>query len=805
MIADRVVATREATWQDRDGEASVPAHPRLRQPRRGDPRQRGELPHQEAVHRPRRDPDREPGADMTQLHRPQFGDLVRPRRRDHVPRGPGQHRLHPHPGLQHGRVPPGRLPVGGRGQGSAAPRSSTSTRGSPGPAPWPTCTCPSGPVATSSSSARSSTTSSSNERYFREYVVRYTNARRDHQRGLRRHRGPRRAVQRLRPRARHLRRRHLAVRGDRRHRARRGRARERDRPAVRRPRRPHRRRPRRPSSRRDPPAPALRVPAAAQALPPLHPGAGRAGLRRPRRRSSSRVAELLCENSGRERTTSFAYAVGWTQHSVGAQYIRTAAILQLLLGNIGRPGGGIMALRGHASIQGSTDIPTLYNLLPGYIPMANAEGYPDLATYSRSTTKKGGFWGHMDAYLISLLKAWWGEAATADNDYCFDYLPRISGDHSTYRTAIDMLDGKVRGFFLLGENPAVGSANRRLHRLAMAKLDWLVVRDLVEIESASFWHDAPEIESGELAHRGHRHRGVLPAPAASHVEKDGSFTNTQRLLQWREKALDPKGDCRSDLWFMYHLGPDRPRAAGRLHRPQGPAGPRPDLGLPDLRRRTRSPTPRRSCGRSTAGAPDGRAAVGLHRAQGRRFDRLRLLDLLRLLRRRGQPGRPAHAAAGSRAGSRPSGAGPGRPTGASSTTGPRPTPTAGPGRSASAMSGGTSRRGRVDRRGRARLPQDQAARLPAPRGGQGRGRQPRRRAVHHAGRRPGGAVRPLRPPGRAAARPLRATGDPVRQPAVRPAAEPDPPAVPAARQPLPPASRRPGWPRPTRTCSPPTG
>ena len=265
------------------------------------------------------------------------------------------------------------------------------------------------------------------------------------------------------------------------------------------------------------------------------------------------VAELLCENSGRERTTSFAYAVGWTQHTVGAQYIRTAAILQLLLGNIGRPGGGIMALRGHASIQGSTDIPTLYNLLPGYIPMANAEGYPDLATYLEKNTKKGGFWGHMDTYLISLLKAWWGEKATAANDFCYDYLPRISGDHSTYPTAIDMLDGKVRGFFLLGENPAVGSANSRLHRLAMAKLDWLVVRDLVEIESASFWRDAPEIESGELRTEDIATE-VFLLPAASHVEKEGTFTNTQRLLQWREKALDPKGDCRSDLWFMYHLG-----------------------------------------------------------------------------------------------------------------------------------------------------------------------------------------------------------------------------------------------------------
>jgi len=266
-----------------------------------------------------------------------------------------------------------------------------------------------------------------------------------------------------------------------------------------------------------------------------------------------KVAETLCQNSGRERTSGFAYAVGWTQHTVGAQSIRTAAILQLLLGNIGRPGGGIMALRGHASIQGSTDIPTLYNLLPGYLPMPNAEGYPNLAAYIEQNTKKGGFWGHTDAYLISLLKAYYGDRATADNDYCFDYLPRISGDHSTYPTTLAMLDGKVKGFFLFGENPAVGSANSGLHRKALAKLDWLVVRDLVEIESATFWRDAPEIETGELRTEDIGTE-VFLLPAASHVEKEGTFTNTQRLLQWREKALDPKGDCRSDLWFIYHLG-----------------------------------------------------------------------------------------------------------------------------------------------------------------------------------------------------------------------------------------------------------
>jgi formate dehydrogenase major subunit len=265
------------------------------------------------------------------------------------------------------------------------------------------------------------------------------------------------------------------------------------------------------------------------------------------------VAEALCANSGRERTSAFCYSVGWTQHTVGVQYIRCVSIIQLLLGNIGRPGGGIMALRGHASIQGSTDIPTLYNLLPGYLPMPNAEGYPDLAAYLEKNTKKGGFWGHTDAYLISLLKAWYGDRATPDNDFCFDYLPRLSGDHGTYATTLAMLDGTVKGYFLLGENPAVGSANSGLHRRALAKLDWLVVRDLVEIESAAFWKDAPEIETGELVTEDIGTE-VFLLPAASHVEKEGTFTNTQRLLQWREKALDPKGDCRSDLWFMYHLG-----------------------------------------------------------------------------------------------------------------------------------------------------------------------------------------------------------------------------------------------------------
>jgi len=265
------------------------------------------------------------------------------------------------------------------------------------------------------------------------------------------------------------------------------------------------------------------------------------------------VAQGLCENSGRERTSSFVYAVGWTQHTVGVQYIRTAAIIQLLLGNMGRPGGGIMALRGHASIQGSTDVPTLYNILPGYLPMPAAHAHETLDDYVQSSAPPTGFWGNMRAYTVSFLKAWWGDAATAENDYCFGHLPRITGDHSYYQAAMGMVDGSVKGFFVMGQNPAVGAANGGLQRQAMANLEWLVVRDLVETESASFWYDAPEIETGQWRSQDIATE-VFFMPAASHVEKKGTFTNTQRLLQWREQAIEPPQDCRSELWFMYHLG-----------------------------------------------------------------------------------------------------------------------------------------------------------------------------------------------------------------------------------------------------------
>ncbi|MCS6712287.1 molybdopterin-dependent oxidoreductase [Brachybacterium sp. EF45031] len=267
------------------------------------------------------------------------------------------------------------------------------------------------------------------------------------------------------------------------------------------------------------------------------------------------VADSLVQNSGRERTTMFAYAVGWTQHIQGAQFIRAAAILQLLLGNVGRPGGGIMALRGHATIQGSTDIPTLFNLLPGYLPMPKAGTHDTLKDYLEAvgSKKQKGFWANADAYAISLLKAWWGDAATAENDYAWDYMPRLTGAHGTYQTLQLMLQDEVDGYFLLGQNPAVGSANGKLQRQGMSHLKWMVVRDFQLIESATWWKDGPEIESGEMRPEDIETE-IFFLPAANHVEKAGSFTQTQRMVQWRDRAVEPPGDCRSELQFFFELG-----------------------------------------------------------------------------------------------------------------------------------------------------------------------------------------------------------------------------------------------------------
>ncbi len=263
-----------------------------------------------------------------------------------------------------------------------------------------------------------------------------------------------------------------------------------------------------------------------------------------------RVAETVCENSGRERTTCLVYAVGWTQHSTGVQIIRASTIVQLLLGNIGRPGGGIMAMRGHASIQGSTDVPTLYDLLPGYIGQPSAlRDHNTLAQYLEHEEVKTGYMSNLPKFMVSLLKAWYGKAATPENEFGFEWMPRIADNYSMPASLVRMSQGEIEGMYVFGQNPAAGTPNGRLNREALKQLKWMVVRDWFEIETAGFWYKGPENPNPkEIGTE------VFFIPAASNTEKEGTFTNTQRLLQWHDKAIDPPEDCRSDLWFMYDMG-----------------------------------------------------------------------------------------------------------------------------------------------------------------------------------------------------------------------------------------------------------
>jgi len=263
-----------------------------------------------------------------------------------------------------------------------------------------------------------------------------------------------------------------------------------------------------------------------------------------------RVAELLCANSGRDRTSAIVYALGWTQHTTGVQMIRTAGILQLLLGNMGRPGGGIMAMRGHSTIQGSTDLATLYDTLPGYLPQPCVdEQHETLDSYVAHEGLATGYWATFRRFIVSLLKAWYGKPASWENDFCFSWLPRVDADYSQLPYFDRMAKGEVKGYFLFGQNPAGGGPNAGLHRAGLRKLDWLVVLDWFEIESAVFWKDDPTGPPPDQVGT-----EVFFIPAAAAPEKDGSLTNTQRMLQWHDKAIDPLGDSRSDAWFLYNLG-----------------------------------------------------------------------------------------------------------------------------------------------------------------------------------------------------------------------------------------------------------
>ena len=260
------------------------------------------------------------------------------------------------------------------------------------------------------------------------------------------------------------------------------------------------------------------------------------------------VAKTFCGASGPEKTGSITYALNLTQHTNGVQNIRALCMLQILLGNIGRPGGGVVALRGHANVQGATDLMVLYHNLPGYMNWPLRDAHPDLKTYNEKETPKGGYWVNKPKFLVSLLKAWFGDAGTKENDFGYDWLPkRASGDaYSHQHMFVDMYNGVIKGFLADGQNPAVGGPNAKLARAAMQRLDWLVVVDIFLTETAEVWK-APGTNPKDVKTE------VFFIPAAPAAEKDGSLTNTMRLIQWHERAVKPPGDVQTDAQFVCTL------------------------------------------------------------------------------------------------------------------------------------------------------------------------------------------------------------------------------------------------------------
>ncbi len=263
-----------------------------------------------------------------------------------------------------------------------------------------------------------------------------------------------------------------------------------------------------------------------------------------------RVCDHYTSTFASDRAGTWLYAMGTAQSSHGTQNIRTYAILQLLLGNIGVAGGGVNAMRGESNVQGSTDQGLLFANLPGYLQIpVEADG--DLSGYLARTTPRAtdrdsvNWWGNTPKYVVSMLKAWWGEHATRNNDFAFDYIPKIGagfeGSGYSYIPLFQaMFAGEIKGAFCFGQNPAVGGPNSQMAREALDKLEWLVVADLFEHETATHWK-RPGVDPKDIQTE------VFMLPAAASIEKEGSIVNSGRWMQWRYEAVAPPGEAQADL------------------------------------------------------------------------------------------------------------------------------------------------------------------------------------------------------------------------------------------------------------------
>ena len=245
------------------------------------------------------------------------------------------------------------------------------------------------------------------------------------------------------------------------------------------------------------------------------------------------------------------YAMGGTQHTTGVQIIRSYTILQQLLGNMGLPGGGINALRGENNVQGSTDMALLFNTVPGYMAIPSEAAHPTLKDYLEKETPKASFWINKPKFFVSLLKAFWGEAATPGNDFAYDYLPKIGkgyqgSGYSWIPLFEAMNEGSIKGMLVWGMNPAVSAPNLTQAYSALGKLEWLAAFDLWETDTSVFWK-RPGAKTKDIKTE------VFLFPAADSLEKEGSASNSGRWIQWRYQAVKPHGDAQSDLWYANRL------------------------------------------------------------------------------------------------------------------------------------------------------------------------------------------------------------------------------------------------------------
>jgi formate dehydrogenase major subunit len=251
-----------------------------------------------------------------------------------------------------------------------------------------------------------------------------------------------------------------------------------------------------------------------------------------------------------KKVATIIYAVGWTQHSFGTQIIRTAAMLQLIMGNVGRAGGGVNALRGHSNIQGATDMAGVFDILPGYLKMPNPKD-KDFNTYLERITPKSAkpqpwdsfnYWSNTPRFAVSFLKAMYGNASTKENDWAFHYLPKIDRNYAWVNIWNDMYEGKVKGLFAFGMNGVMIGPDSQKNIDALKKADWLVVCEIYPDETSEFWL-APGITAEDLKKI---NTTVYRLPGAGFAEKDGTFVNSARWLQWKNVALPPPGEARLD-------------------------------------------------------------------------------------------------------------------------------------------------------------------------------------------------------------------------------------------------------------------